>query len=205
MFPEIRLRGKPVFSSQGEDHAEFLKTAYRGLNVQYPKYFKMDSLCKLAFLASEILLRNTEITRKYEERSIGLVLQNASSSLETDEKHQSAIGDRANYFPSPSVFVYTLPNIMAGEICIRHRIKGENAVLISEQADAMQLFEYVHELFDRKRVNCCITGRVDSYGGEHSAALALVEKEEMAKSCAEPGELIIFDPANLERILKEAL
>jgi hypothetical protein len=203
-FPDVRIDGKAVYTFPGDDPSEFLKTAYRGMGMQYPKFFKMDNLCKLAFLASEALLRNQGVSSRCDERETGLVLQNSSSSLETDEKHQESISDRANYFPSPSVFVYTLPNIMVGEICIRHRIKGENAVLISEKADPEQLFDYVHELFTRKRVQCCITGWVEAYRQSMSAVLAVVEKEEMAESCAEPREMIIFDPLNLERILKEA-
>jgi len=72
---------------------------------------------------------------------------NASSSLESDEKHQEFIRDRKKYSPSPSVFVYTLPNIMAGEIAIRHKIKGENTVFIFERFDPGFIFHYISELF----------------------------------------------------------
>jgi hypothetical protein len=202
---EIKLNGSAIFDISNQDPAEFLKTAYRHLHIQYPKFFKMDPLSKLAFLSAEILLKDMDVTTRHPLEMTGLILLNASSSLETDEKHQESINDRGNYFPSPSVFVYTLPNIMAGEIAIRHKIKGESAIIISEKPDAQIIFQLVGELFFRKRVSCCIAGWVESYHDRLSSCLMLVENEEMAKSLAEPEEIIIFDPINIERIFKEVL
>jgi hypothetical protein len=202
--PVLLLNGSIVNDEKTELPAEFLKSAYRRLNIQYPKFFKMDNLCKLAFLSAEILLKDTELTTRYPSEDIGMIILNASSSLETDEKHQESISDRGNYFPSPSVFVYTLPNIMTGEIAIRHKIKGENAVIISEKPDAQLIFNLVDELFSRKRVSCCITGWVEAYNDRLTSCLMLLENEEKAKSVTEPEEIIIFDPSNIERIFKEA-
>ena len=202
-LPEFKVNGSVIFDHPAAGPQEFLKSAYRNLNIGYPKFFKMDSLCKLAFLSAEVLLKNQEITRRYDAHQIGIILQNSSSSLEVDEKHQESISDSQNYFPSPAVFVYTLPNIMIGEIAIRHKIKGENTVLISEKPDAGQLFNYVDENFLQNRVKCCITGWVESYQGEMSACLMLVEKEETSLSFAEPGELFTFSLSNFERIFKE--
>ena len=43
--------------------------------------------------------------------------------------------------PSPSIFVYTLPNIVSGEIAIRHKYYGESTcyVLPDEQFDMIHL------------------------------------------------------------------
>lgn len=201
----LTLNGSIVFDEKQDNPAGFLKTAYRHLGLQYPKFFKMDKLCKLAFLSAEMLLKGTDIITRYPAEEIGLVIFNSSSSLETDEKHQESISDHGNYFPSPSVFVYTLPNIMTGEIAIRHKIKGENAVFISEKPDPNAIFQFVDELFSQERVHCCITGWVDAYHDKFSSCLMLVEKEENAKSFIEPEEIIIFDPSNIERIFKEVL
>jgi hypothetical protein len=202
---EIRINGSIVYAEKAESPADFLKSAYRSLTIQYPKFFKMDNLCKLALLSSEILLKDADLLTKYPSEEIGIIILNSSSSLETDEKHQESISDRGNYFPSPSVFVYTLPNIMTGEIAIRHRIKGENAVFISEKPDAQIIFRVVNELFSKERVSCCITGWVEAYHGRLSSCLMLVENEEKAKSLTEPEEIIIFDPSTIERIFKEDL
>ena len=202
-YPAIRLDGSIVYE-HSSDPAEFLKSAYRNLNSAYPKFFKMDNLSKLGFLAVEYLLKEIHLSEKYLPEDIGIILQNSSSSLETDEKHQESISDRQNYFPSPSVFVYTLPNIMVGEISIRHKIKGENTVLISERPDPAQTFFFVNELFVKNRVKCCITGWIEAYQDRQEAVLMLVEKDEVINSYPEAREIIIFDPSNIERIFKEA-
>lgn len=204
-LPVIKHNGSIIFNHPAREPQEFLKSAYRKLNINYPKFFKMDNLSKLAFLSAEILFRNQEILHRYETYEIGIILQNSSSSLETDEKHQESINDRQNYFPSPSVFVYTLPNIMVGEIAIKHKIQGENAVLISEKPDARPLYEYVDEIFFQNRVKCCITGRVESYHGNMSACLMLVETEEKAIAFVEPQEMFIFGLSNFERIFNEEI
>ncbi len=101
----------------------FFTAAYRYFNISYAKFFKMDNLCKLGFLASELLLRKRKnISEKYPGDEVGILLSNAGSSIDTDRNHQKSISERDEYFPSPSVFVYTLANIVIGEICIRHKL-----------------------------------------------------------------------------------
>jgi hypothetical protein len=203
--PVLSLNRSVVIKSAAEDPADFLKSSYRQMNISYPKFFKMDNLCRLAFLSAEILLKDSDLLSRYPYEEIGMIITNASSSLETDEKHQESINDRDHYFPSPSVFVYTLPNIMTGEIAIRHKIKGENGVFISEKPDAELIFMIVDELFVRNRVSCCITGWVEAYHDRLSSCLMLVENMEPGKSSPEQQEIIIFDPLNIERIIKEVI
>ena len=127
--------------------AEFIKSLYKQEQLAYPKFYKMDSLSKLGFISAELLLRN-ENPGRFKPGSLAVVLANSSSSLDTDLAHQESIRNRSAYFPSPSVFVYTLANIVIGEICIRHGFKGENAFLVSEKFNPGQLFEYVSDLLD---------------------------------------------------------
>jgi hypothetical protein len=201
----LLLNGSIVIKQETSDPTEFLKSAYRRLNLSYPKFFKMDNLCKLAFLSAEILLKDFDLLTNYPSEEIGIIILNSSSSLETDEKHQESISNLENYFPSPSVFVYTLPNIMTGEIAIRHKIKGENGVFITEKPDANLLFTLVGELFSSERAGCCIAGWVEAYHEKLTSCLFLVENDEKVKTISEPAEIIIFDPATIERIFKEAL
>ena len=157
--------------------ADFIKALYKQEQINYPKFYKMDALGKLGIVASDLLLRNRELTG-YPPESIGVVLSNSSSSLDTDIAHNETIRDREQYFPSPSVFVYTLPNIVIGEICIRNNIKGENAFLVSESFDSKLIERYVADLFIRKRVDCCICGWVEVLGTRCEALLTMVENED---------------------------
>ena len=201
----VRLNGDAIFRKEEPDTTAFLKAVYRGLHFSYPKFFKMDNLCKLAFLTAEALLADNKATASYAPSDIGIILQNASSSLETDEKHQQSIANREHYFPSPSVFVYTLPNIMAGEIAIRHGIKGENAVHITPSPDPEMLWHQVSELFANHRIHCCLAGYVEEYHDRLASCLFLVEKSNRSFSSSQTRENIIFEPSNIERYFKDVL
>ena len=111
----------------------FIKSVYKHYNIKYGKFYKMDGLSKLGFLASELLLINENSNLLPEETAI--ILANSSSSLNTDIKYQKTINDT----PSPSVFVYTLPNIVIGEICIRNIIRGETIFFIQDDLLFLQM------------------------------------------------------------------
>jgi hypothetical protein len=176
----IIINGDLDYHSEPTDpFIEFIKAAYRNYKFNYLKFFKMDELCKLGYLASEILLKNDNFLESYPPGKIGVILSNCASSLDTDIKHQKTITDRENYFPSPAVFVYTLANIMIGEICIKHKIYGENAMFVSEKFDAGQMWEYAEMLFSTNRVSAVISGWVDVMHDSYSGFLYLLEKEDL--------------------------
>jgi hypothetical protein len=156
--------------------ADFAKQLYKQSGVAYPKFYKMDAPCKLGFLTAELVLSKRSIA-DYPPDRVGIVLYSASGSLDTDMLHQQSISNPADYFPSPSVFVYTLPNIMAGEISIRHKIKGETASFICGDPDAEQIFRYVEELFSSKRVDACLCGWYEVLGASFSSVMMLLEAQ----------------------------
>ncbi|CAN5385893.1 hypothetical protein BH11BAC1_BH11BAC1_04750 [soil metagenome] len=155
------------------DQLTFIKELYKQLKSDYPKFYKMDNLCKLAFVAAELLLKDVKLN--YEKDEIALVLSNASSSLDTDKTYYHTVEDKSNYFPSPAVFVYTLPNIMIGEICIRHQFLGENAFFITEKFDADLLTEYSANLLSSGKARCVITGWIEINGNNWDAVMFLIE------------------------------
>ena len=172
---KVIIDGKQDFAMEPEHSAaECFKVLYQHYNPGYLRFFKMDELSKLAFLATYILLQHQELPYSPEEKAI--IFFNRSSSLETDTKHQASIADRNNYFPSPAVFVYTLPNIAIGEICIRFGIKGENYFLIDDNEEPILFKSYVEQLFQEQRCRCCIAGRVEYFQGEYLAKLCLIEQ-----------------------------
>lgn len=156
---------------------KYAKILYKHLGIKYPKYYKMDKLSKLAFITSEILLENSSLLQNINNEDIAVILSNGSSSLVTDAEYQKTIEDKKNYFPSPSVFVYTLANVMVGEICIRNKFKGENTVFISEEFNKSFIFNYVDILFKTNKAKACITGRIEfNYpNGNYDAELYLLE------------------------------
>lgn len=156
----------------------FAKEVYYKLAPSYPKFFKMDELCKLAFLTTELLLKDTKISGHAEGSDIALIIGTKDSSIASDRKHVAAIQDKEAFFPSPAVFVYTLPNIMLGEICIRHQITGENTCFIMDSPDTDFIYQYVVQLFEKERYSSCIAGWVNFNNDEdYFSKLLLVGKD----------------------------
>jgi hypothetical protein len=199
---QVLLNGKVEYVSETESVARLTRSVYRDYNIDYPRFFKMDNLSKLAFLSAEILLQGTDILQKYLCEEIAIILENASSSLESDEKHQESIRDRNHYFPSPNVFVYTLPNIMASEIAIRHQVKGENSVFIFEQFDPEFIHHYVSELFLNQRTNCCLSGWIECYGDHYQSFLFMIERKDRMKGFKGHQEYVVLNTLNMENLFE---
>lgn len=173
----VSLDGATGFSDKSLESIDFIKAVYKEYQLSYPKFYKMDNLCKLAFVASELLLKNNPLTKKYASEDIAIIIANSASSLEIDTEHQRTISDKNNYFPSPSVFVYTLPNILIGEIAIRNSIKGENSFFIFDKFDADFMSSYINSLMNGNKAKSCITGWIEFYENNYEAFLYSVEKE----------------------------
>lgn len=173
----IALNGRVVFQhpEQTDSLDSFLIAAYRSLETNYPKFFKMDTLCKLAFLATEVLVSAQPVSDQYVDTEIGITLCNGSSSILTDLNHQKTIQHTDAFFPSPAVFVYTLPNIMIGEISIRHQIRGDNTLFLAEKFDSTTVSQYTQYLLTENIAKACICGWVEAGPEQYDAFVYLVE------------------------------
>ncbi len=171
----VFVDGVKLFEMNDVSFSEFIKNAYKFFNIDYPKFFKMDSLSKLAFLTAEIIL-NKECVLEH-ENDIAIVFANTSSSLDTDIKHQSSIQNKDQFFPSPAVFVYTLPNICVGEICIKHQLKSENAFFVFEYFPSDFLLNYSNQLMESDKANKVLCGWVELYQENYKSFVYLVDKQ----------------------------
>lgn len=166
--------GEELFTSDSDVFSAFSKEAYKHFEIDYPKFFKMDNLSKLAFLGAEILLKNQNLNES--DNDIALVLANRSSSLDTDYKYQQSIADKENYYPSPAVFVYTLPNICMGEISIRHKLYSENSFFIFEAFNPEFLANYSTYLLKSGKSKKVLWGWVEYFQEEYKAFLCLISQ-----------------------------
>lgn len=183
----IYQNGTLIWEAPPGGLADFLLSAYHYFGFQYPKFYKMDQLSKLGWLAAERLLTNGFDAAAYRPEDMAVVLSNASSSLDTDIKYFATVTE----IPSPALFVYTLPNIVIGEICIRNKFKGENAFFITESFDAAFIGSYVRDLMEAGNARACICGWVETLGDSYAAALFLVENK---------FEGLPFTPENLDNL-----
>lgn len=170
------INGELVLKGENSIFVKFLKEVYKFAELKYPKYFKMDPLSKLGFLAAEVLLKDHKPHSKAERN--GLVIENRASTYLVDTKHQESISDKSQYFPSPANFVYTLPNVMTGEICIRHGFKGENALFVNEQFDAYFVHQYIHSLYKAGKATFLLGGFVDADENEYEAFMYIADKKQ---------------------------
>jgi len=177
------------------DFAAGIRDIYRSNNISYPKFFKMDDLSKLAFIAVELGLKDVELPEKQDRSKTGVILMTSNSSLDTDCRFSQSINDAENYYPSPAVFVYTLPNIMAGEICIRHSFKGENCIYISEVCSWDFIAGDVRFLFETGKMDACICGWCDLFLEDFNADILYVERSD-----TQPGG-IPFTYENIRKVV----
>ncbi|MBO9617751.1 MAG: hypothetical protein J7539_01840 [Niabella sp.] len=187
----IILKDDAVVFRSEEKGAAFLKEAYGQLGVEYPRFYKMDALSKMGLVAADVLLKNN-FTTAYRPEQVGLVFSNRNASIEADAHYWEA----SQEYPSPALFVYTLPNIVIGELCIRYQFKGENAFFVSERFDAEWIHWYVSDLMKRNLLKACICGWVDVLDDRLDACLFLVEQEASGRSST-------FTPGNLDQIYKK--
>lgn len=171
----VSINGEKLFEMEATPFPEFIKSVYKNFNLDYPKFFKMDNLSKLAFLTAELILK--EVVKVDEENDIAVVFANQSSSLDTDVRHQNSIANKDNYFPSPAVFVYTLPNICIGEISIKQQLQSENAFFVFDQFDPAFMTQYATSLLETKKAKKVLCGWVEYYQEQYKAMVYLVEQE----------------------------
>jgi hypothetical protein len=186
----VIIDGKELhYESQG---LKLLTEVYRkGIN-DYPKFFKMDALSKLGFIATEMLLKD-EPGRFVPREDRAVVFLSRCGSLCDDVNYQKTISDANNYFPSPSVFVYTLPNIVTGEVAIRNKYFGETCSIITEKLDAGTLVHTISDAFQDEATTSVIGGWLDCEDEEHFlACLLLTEKEDKQE----------HTPCNIQAITK---
>ena len=170
---EAILNGQKL--STTKQGGALLTELYREKINDYPKFFKMDELCKLGFVASELLLQDCG-DRHEGTADRAIVLFNRTGSLCNDRNYQKTINDMENFFPSPSLFVYTLPNIVTGEIAIRNHYYGETSFYVLDEDDPALIRSMAEEVILQGRAKSVICGWLDCEDKDHFLArLEVVE------------------------------
>lgn len=128
------VNGRKVEVADGDE--AFLVRLYRSMGCDYPKFYKMDGMSRLGFLAVELFVREFERMEgeKLPEET-AVVFAGREGCLDNDRRYQRTIASPDHYFPGPALFVYTLPNIATGEVAIRHKFYGETAFFYVEEED----------------------------------------------------------------------
>ena len=161
---------------------DFLAAAFRSFGIDYRKFYKMDTLSRLGFLAAELLLDPADRDRPKED--MGIVFVNSAASLEADRTYQRTIPTGNNFFPSPADFVYTLPNIVTGEIAIRHKIQGETMFYVMPEFRAAEVCHIVNETADDAGLRSALVGWIDADTDRLDARVMLCDATPSASGLA---------------------
>ena len=169
----VTVDGKSL-ACEGRGKA-LLTALYKQYASDYPKFYKMDMLCRLGFIAAELLdgaesqCQKDGIGGQYQDNR-AMILFNHSSSIHADRAYLASISDADNYFPSPSLFVYTLPNIVAGELAIRHHYHGETSFYILPERDERLMRQIQTATFADSAIDSMISGWLDCDDEDHFLA-----------------------------------
>ena len=201
----VKLNG--IELTHAEQGNALLTELYRAQVGDYPKFFKMDTLSKLGFMASEMLLKDEGQERYVPREDRAVVLFNKTASLQADTNYQATIQDPENFFPSPAAFVYTLPNIVTGEIAIRNKYYGETSFIVTESCDAQIMARQLMNAFQDPMTQSILGGWLDCTDENHfEARLFLVEKQQFDNIESLETELLnSLDISTIKRINNQQL
>ena len=169
------IDGQLQQSYNADAPGSWLKQIYKSLELDYPKFFKMDLLAKYAFIASELLKKHGIKTEEYGDDDIALFFANSEASSYTDKQFHASYTEENN--PRPGLFVYTLPNILIGEISIRNKWYGENLFAITSEFDAKFFVDNCQMTFNRTS-KAALCGWVNVDGENPEVFLFFVEQAE---------------------------
>ena len=183
---QVRLNGQLLFQFVGETSLDTCVEFYKNAAFNYLKFFKMDLLSKAAFLSAQMV-----IPKEIEENKskIATFLSSKSGCIDVDKKFEDSINDIA----SPALFVYTLPNIMLGEICIVNGFKGEQMCTLSEDADSDWFEFYIGDLIRRRDTEAALCGHIEATEAGINSTMIWVSKQWSS---------IPFNMQNLQTIFK---
>lgn len=188
---EWTVNGKKSLFEQKSGN--ILDDIYHSLSLAYPKFFKMDQLCKSGFLVSELLMRAMGCDTATAKKKVSIVLFNRSASSDDDLLYLQSIRDKDDYYPSPSIFVYTLANIVSGEIAIRNKIFGESDFYISEHLSAEALCRQVGMVMEEEDCEAVLCGWIEYFKGKCEVVLYWVNREDDNK-------YISFNPVTINKL-----
>ena len=123
------------------------------------RFFKMDLYSRLAYVGTSLLAKDTLDAYDPEDRALFVFTQNGS--VLADRKHLSTFSDPKEFYPSPAVFINTLPNVVLGEIAVKNSIKGETTLVLLPDREETVIQQIMEASMSATRPGVVIYGWVD--------------------------------------------
>ena len=144
-----------------------LTDLYKRVVGDYPRFYKMDLLSRLGFLTAELLLKADEDNDKTEISECAAVLFGHHGSVVADRNYLRTIATPEDFYPSPERFIYTLPNIVIGEIAIRHQLHAETTFIYLPRYNESELQHLIQVYAERLPSKYLLTGWMDAEDDEN--------------------------------------
>ncbi|MCQ2189059.1 MAG: beta-ACP synthase [Paludibacteraceae bacterium] len=155
-----------------KDFKTHIKNLFSSVSDPYMKFAKMDDYCKLGTTATQLLLNKVGGLAQYDPYEIALIVNTDTGCIESDLAHLDNI-TATEYNSSPAIFVYTLPNVVAGEISIKNKIKGEGVTIVGKVKNPQKTVE---EFCNGTNTKIAVYLYINKYGCDYSADAIMFEK-----------------------------
>jgi 3-oxoacyl-(acyl-carrier-protein) synthase len=127
------------------------------------RFARMDFMCRLGLLAAELLAAGFDTMTPARRERVGVCVETFTGSLDTDVRFART--------PRPSLFAYTLPSTLIGEVCIRYRLMGPVLCLVAPQPAAGQGLVEAAEWIRQGDADACLCLSCEALDREAAAAL----------------------------------
>lgn len=127
----------------------------------FPKFGRMDALCKLAMAAGQLVYRASNGFHGLEPREMAQVGGTMLGCLEVDAQFEAT---RLAGAPSPALFVYTLPSMFQGELAIHYRLQGRCTLLSQGELSGMAALDTALRWVGQRRVSSVLVIAADACG-----------------------------------------
>jgi hypothetical protein len=158
------LRAWPAPLSDALRHGELEGLHWSLVSATDPSRFaRMDFMCRLGLMAAELLDAGFDAMPEARRDQIGVCVETFTGSLDTDVRFLRT--------PRPSLFAYTLPSTLLGEVCIRYRLKGPVLCLVSPDASGNQAVAEAAEWLRQGDADACLCLSCEALDRETAVAL----------------------------------
>ncbi len=110
------------------------------------RFGRMDLMSRLGLMATELLDAGIGDCAESTRQRIAVCIETTAGSLSTDLKFLQT--------PRASLFSYTLPSTVIGEICIRYRVRGPVCCFVKTESDEPAFTEAVRLIQEDEALAC---------------------------------------------------
>ena len=143
-----------------ESHGAALVTEiFKKFLADGSRFFKMDLYSRLAYVATSLLAKDS--LEGCDPEEVALVVFTQNGSVLADRKHLSTFSNPEEFFPSPAVFINTLPNVVLGEIAVKNTIKGETTLVLLPGRDESAMNRIIDATLAATKPVVMICGWID--------------------------------------------